>query len=157
MISFIGIVIILIGVFSLIKFNPPLVSGTVASSYDYNTVMVEVGNKGFGNVKIKEVLVNDNETPLKFKIQVSNPFKGFIVTDTFDKETKGYEMIEIKDVAILPDTSPLTQLEKVNNGTATENDKSYGLSVVHNNVIEVVIITYSYLGFSFENTVQIKM
>jgi hypothetical protein len=155
MISVLCIAIILIGLFSLIKFNPPMVSGTLATSGDKNSVVVEIGNKGISNVKIKDVLINNNKEPLEQKMQVSNPLKGFIISDTFDDKTKEYGITNIEDAEIQPNTSPLTQLEKVNNGTATENDKSYGLSVIYNSAIERVIIKYSYLGLTFEKTVLI--
>lgn len=156
MITVLSIVILSIGFFSFIKSNPPLVSGTVGTTEDNNAVLVEIGNKGFSDVEIKDVLINNNEQPLKRKMQVSNPLKGFIITDSFNEGASEYGISEIEDVAILPDTSPSTQLEKVNNSTATKNDKSYGISVVHHKPIESVKIKYRYLGFSFEETVLIK-
>ncbi|MBK3496544.1 hypothetical protein JFL43_17110 [Viridibacillus sp. YIM B01967] len=147
--------IISIGIFSLVKSNPPLVSGTIATSGDKHTVVVVIGNKSFSDVQIKEVLINNNEKPLKQKIQLSNPLKGFIISDDIDGEERDYEFINIEDVKIQSKTSPSTQLEKANNGTATESDKSYGLTVFYNKEISKVIIKYSYLGLSFGETVSI--
>ncbi|MFZ3579753.1 hypothetical protein [Virgibacillus sp. DJP39] len=156
MISIISIVVILIGIFSFIKFNPPLVSGTIGATNDHNAVLVEIGNKGFSEVKVDDVLVNGNEEPLNLKMQVSNPLKGFILTDTFDEEAKEYGIHDIENVTIKPDSAPSAQLEKVNNGTDTTDDKSYGINVVHNKVIEKVNIKYSYLGISFDEIVTVK-
>ncbi|WP_227939943.1 hypothetical protein [Alkalihalobacillus deserti] len=156
MFSIIIIAVILVGIFSFIKFNPPLVSGIVGATNDYNAVVVEIGNKGFAEVKVDNVLVNGNEEPLNLKMQVSNPLKGFIITDTFDEEAKEYGIHDIENVTIKPNTSPSAQLEKVNNGTATTDDKSYGISVIHNKEIETVNIKYSFLGISFDKTVTVK-
>ncbi|MBU7592763.1 hypothetical protein [Metabacillus halosaccharovorans] len=155
LISIFILVVLIIGIFSFIKFNPPLVSGTIASSGDLTFVVISIGNKGFSHVKINNVLVNNNEEPQNKKIQLSNPLKGFIVADSFEGEAREYGIMNIKDILIEPNTSPSSQLDKVNNGTATEGDKSYGLSVIHNKEINMVTINYSYLGLTFEKYVPI--
>ncbi|WP_026562718.1 hypothetical protein [Bacillus sp. J37] len=156
LISVFILVVIVIGIFSFVKFNPPLASGTIASSGDLTFVVISIGNKGFSHVEITDVLVNNNEEPQDKKIQLSNPLKGFIVADDFDGEAREYGITNIKDVLIEPNTAPSTQLDKVNDGTATEDDKSYGLSVIHNKQINMVTINYRYLGLSFEKRVPIK-
>ncbi len=156
LISALIIAVIAIGLFSFIKWNPPLVSGTISSSGDKQSVVISIGNKGFSNVKITGVLINNNEEPLVKKIQLSNPLKGFIIADDFDGEAREYGITNIEDVIIEPNTSPSSQLEKVNNGTATEDDKSYGLSIINDKEINKVIINYSYLGLSFEKNVPIN-
>ncbi len=156
LISVFILVVISIGIFSYIKFNPPLVSGTIASSGDIKFVVISIGNKGFSNIKINDVKVNNNEEPQDKKIQLSNPLKGFIVADDFNGEAREYGITNIKDVLIEPNTSPSSQLDKVNNGTATEDDESYGLSVIHNKAVNMVTIKYSYLGLSLEKHVSIK-
>ncbi|WP_226528890.1 hypothetical protein [Metabacillus niabensis] len=150
------LVVLLIGIFSFIKINPPLVSGTIASSGDLTFVVISIGNKGFSHVKINDVLVNNNEEPKDKNIQLSNPLKGFIVAENFDGEAREYGITNINDVLIEANTSPSSQLDKVNNGTATEDDKSYGLSVIHNKEINLVTINYRYLGLSFEKRVPIN-
>ncbi|MFZ3580425.1 hypothetical protein ACOI1D_21185, partial [Virgibacillus sp. DJP39] len=82
--------------------------------------------------------------------------KGFIVAADFDGEAREYGITNIEDVVIEPNTAPLSQLEKVNNSTATEDDKSYGLSIVNDKEINEVIINYRYLGLSFEKKVPIQ-
>ncbi|MGI8387748.1 hypothetical protein [Robertmurraya sp. P23] len=61
--SVIILVSISIGLFIFITSNPPLVIGTVGTSKDKHTVMVEIGNKGFRDVRITNVLINNNELP----------------------------------------------------------------------------------------------
>ncbi|PMC33885.1 hypothetical protein CJ195_26055 [Bacillus sp. UMB0899] len=57
----------------------------------------------------------------------------------------------------MANTSPSRQLEKVNNGTASENDKSYWLTVINNKPINEVIIHYNYIGLSFEKSIFVKL
>lgn len=147
--------IVLIGFFVFIKLNQPLESGTISigTLEDQQLLMLEIGNKGFGDIQIKRVVVNDSEEPVDTKIQVSNPLKGFIIPGNFT--AKGNT--DIKDVELLPRTSPSTNLEKVNNGTATEKDHSYGLTLINRNPIYEVIIYYTYLGLSFEKKIPIAI
>jgi hypothetical protein len=129
LITVLMLLIISIGLFSFVKYNPPLVIGTVATSVDEHIVIVGIGNKGVNDVKVKKVLINDNEEPSKQKIQVSNPLKGFIISDDSNSEARNYHFVNIGDVTIQSNTSPATQFAKLDNGTATESDKIYGLTV----------------------------
>ncbi|MFZ3579154.1 hypothetical protein ACOI1D_14575, partial [Virgibacillus sp. DJP39] len=72
-ISILIFVVISIGLFSFIKSNPPLMSGTIGSSGDKQVIVISIGNEGFSDVEIKDVLINNNEEPLDKKIQLSNP------------------------------------------------------------------------------------
>jgi hypothetical protein len=151
--------IVLIGLFVFIKVDQPLESGTISigTAEDQQILMLEIGNKGFGDIKIKRVVVNDYEEPVDMKIQISNPIKGFIVPVDFEGKAQEYGITDIKDVKLLPHTTPSINLEKVNNGTATEKHHSYGLTVINRNPIYEVIIYYTYLGFSFEKRIPIAI
>ena len=43
------------GVYSFVKFNPPLEIGTLASTEDNKSVVVGIGNKGFREIKILDI------------------------------------------------------------------------------------------------------
>ncbi|MBU8906583.1 hypothetical protein [Desertibacillus haloalkaliphilus] len=156
LISVVIVAVLVIGLFSFIKLNPPLASGTIGSTSEKQGVLISIGNKGFSNIKINDVLINNHEEPLDKKIQLSNPLKGFYIAADFDGEAKEFDLTDIEDVSIEPNTAPSSQLDKVNDGTATEDDKSYGLSVINNEEINEVIIHYSYLGLSFEKVIPIR-
>lgn len=142
------------GFYSFVKVNPPLGIGTLASSEDKKSVVVGIGNKGFREVKIVDVSVNNNEKPSKTKAQVSNALQGFIITDDYtNKESIKYGFKNIEDVTIKVGTFPSSYFKKLDDGTATKNDKIYGISVIHNEAINRVNIKYSYLGISFNETV----
>ncbi|PSK15257.1 hypothetical protein C7R92_01345 [Brevibacillus porteri] len=133
------------GFYFLVKGNPPLDIGTLASSNDHKSVVVGIGNKGFGEVKILGVSVNNDEKPSKTKVQVSNALQGFIVTDDYDnKESIPYGFQNIEDIAMKA-------------GTSTKNDEIYGLSVIYHESINRVNIKYSYLGITFDEMVFFKV
>lgn len=132
------------GFYFLVKGNPPLDIGTLASSNDHKSVVVGIGNKGFGEVEILGVSVNNDEKPSKTKVQVSNALQGFIVTDNYDnKESIPYGFQNIEDIAMKA-------------GTSTKNDEIYGLSVIYHEAINRVNIKYSYLGITFDEMVFFK-
>ncbi|MBX0358647.1 hypothetical protein [Halobacillus sp. Nhm2S1] len=144
-----------IGILSFIRFHTPLVSGAIASSADKQSVVISIGNQGFSHIKIHDVQINNDEEPVDKKIQVSHPLQGFIIADRFDGSAIEYGLTDIKDVTIKPNTSPSSQLEKLNNGTATKEDLSYGLTIINNQEIREVMISYSYLGMAFEKSVSL--
>ncbi|KZZ84411.1 hypothetical protein [Bacillus sp. SJS] len=142
------------GVYLFVKFNPPLEIGTLASSEDKKSIVVEVGNKGFWEVKIGDVLINNNEKPTKLKVQASNSLQGFIITDDFNnKESKNYRFMNIHDVTLKAGTSPSSNYKKFDDGDASVKDKAYGISAIYTEPINRVHIKYSYLGLSFTHTV----
>lgn len=142
------------GVYFFIKFDPPLEIGTLASSKDHKSVVVGIGNKGLGEVKIVDVSVNNNENPSKTKIQVSNALQGFIITNDYNhEEAKEFGFTNINDVVIRKETAPSTNDKKLDDGIATKDDEIYGISVFHSEEIHKIHIKYSYLGISFHDTV----
>ncbi|MFF2856980.1 hypothetical protein [Peribacillus sp. NPDC058002] len=151
LIGIISIVVLFIGFFFFLKLNQPLVAYPSASANDKQVQLVSVGNKSpFGNIQIEEVLVNDKVVPSKVKLQVSYHPKGFIISDHFDGEEGEYTFKGLDSITLKPKTDPQKQLDKVNAGTATEDDTIYALSLVHEHSIERVIIKYHYFGMSHE-------
>lgn len=148
------LVIIVGGAFLFIKFNPPLETGTLALDGNKKSVLVGVGNKGVLGIKIMDVLVNNDERPLQTKVQWSNALQGFIITDDYNsEESKKYRFVDIDDVIIKIGTSLSSSYAKQDNGSATEKDEIYGISVIFNSEIHKVHIKYSYFGIVFNKTV----
>ncbi|XRG80196.1 hypothetical protein V5E38_07785 [Rossellomorea sp. GAMAL-10_SWC] len=151
------ILIILIGFKPFIKRNPPLEIGIIGWTEKKHGVVIQIGNKGWKKVYITDILVNSNERPLNVKIQVSNPLKPLIITDSFtDKEAKNYVYKNINSISIEPNTSPSYILEKENNGTATEKDKVYGISVLDDKSINKIIIKYHYMSIPFVKKISVR-
>ncbi len=139
------------GLYASIIFNPPLEVGTLASTKSEKSVVVGVGNKGLRGLEIVSVTVNNNEAPLQTKVQVSNPLQGFIITDDFySEESTNYRFTEIEQVNIETGTSPSSNFQNLDKGSASEDDEAYGISVTFSEPINEVRIKYKYLGITFD-------
>lgn len=148
-------VLLFVGSFSYLKTSPPLIAGTLGYQKGKEVLLVEVGNQNsFGRIEIQEVLVNNNINPSIAKMQVSNHSKGFIISDKFNsEEVSEYAFKNLENVQLEPNTAPQEQLKKVNEGTSTEGDWIYAITLGHKSSIEKVIIKYQYLGLSYEKVV----
>ena len=144
------LVLIIGGAYLLFKFNPPLEIGTVAWTEDYKSVVVGIGNNGFRDVKILDVLVNNNEEPLVTKLQVSDSLQGFILTDDYNsEEAKRYDFINIDDEVIK--SGVLSDDE-----TLSKDDEIYGISVIHDQEINNIHIKYKHFGMKFSEILYIN-
>ncbi|MFK8794008.1 hypothetical protein [Planococcus plakortidis] len=129
------------GTLIFLKSDPPLEATAVASDDHQHFVIVGFGNSGWGDIQLTEVAVNNYEEPVEAKIQMSNPTLGFIMTDDFEStEAQPYRFTNINEAIIKTNTSPTATLEKQNNGTASEDDETYGLTIMHDDVIHTVHI-----------------
>lgn len=147
------LVIITMTLFTFTKLNPPLEIGTIASNGDASLVVIGVGNDGFQGIKIKEVLVNNDETPSMTKIQHSNPIQGFTVAEELLQEAGEFNFNDLSDVTIPKDTSPATTFNKLDHGTASEEDVIYGVSAIHTEKIHRVQLKYTYFRIPFKQTI----
>lgn len=151
------VVIIFGSVYFFKKFNPPLEVGTIAWTEDNKSAIVGIGNNGFRDLEILDVSVNNNEKPLETKLQASNSLQGFILIDDYEsEEAKEYGFTNIYNVAIKTGTSPFANYEKLDDGTASNDDEIYGVSVIHNEEINNVHIEYKYFGMTFSETVNLS-
>ena len=145
------------GTLIFLKSNPPLETNTLASNENQHSVIVGFGNKGWGDIQLTEVAVNDYEEPTESKIQMSNAMLGFLLTDDFNsEEAQPYRFTDIDEATIKTGTSPTATLEKQNNGTASEADETYGLTIMHDQEIHTVHIKYSYFGISLFKEVDVS-
>lgn len=145
------------GTLIFLKSNPPLETVTVASDENQHFVIVGFGNNGWGDIQLTEVAINNFEQPVASKIQMSNTELGFVMTDDFEsEEAQPYRFTDIDEATIKTGTSPTENLEKQNNGTSTEDDETYGLTVMHDEVIHTVHIKYSYFGITLFEEVEIS-
>ncbi|MFA9556663.1 hypothetical protein ACERII_05100 [Evansella sp. AB-rgal1] len=150
----ISAIILLVGTYTFIKFNPPLSAYSSGYAMDRKVLLVEIGNKSpIGNLKIEEILVNNNDSPLQLKVQVSHHMQGFVISDNFDREVESeYTFEDLETTVIQPNTDPQKQINKVKDGTATEEDIIYALSFIHEESINQVTIKYRHLGISHKKT-----
>lgn len=154
----VGLIIVLfIGIIFWIKVNPPLQSGTIANNREYTSVIVELGNKGFSDVQITSVYINNGETPTEVKMQMNHPDKGFIITDDFSSsEAAAYNFVSLTDARIAKRTIIDEIYEKQDQKQVKKDDKIYGLTILNEQPIYKVDIHYRYLGLSYQTEISLK-
>ncbi|MGM0897001.1 MAG: hypothetical protein ACQEV0_03825 [Bacillota bacterium] len=150
-------VVLVGGTLIFLKSKPPLETSTVASDQNQHFVIVGFGNNGWGDIHLMDVAVNNFEQPIDSKIQMSNTMLGFVMTDEFEsEEAKPYRFTDIDEATIKTGTSPTATFEKHNNGSVSEDDESYGLTIMHSEKIHTVHIKYSYFGITLFEEVEIS-
>lgn len=139
-----------------IKNTSPLDAQFSGSSFEKHILLVEIGNKSrLADIWIEDVFVNNGNLPSHVMIQESNPLKGFIISSNFEgDEEKEYNFQHINSVSIQPNTARKKQFDKLINGTASEKDIIYAITISHDESIEKIKIKYRFLGLSFEKTIQ---
>jgi len=151
------IIVIFIGIIFWIKVNPPLESGTIASNGEYTSVIVGLGNKGFSDVQITKVYINNGETPTKVKMQINHPNKGFVVPNDFSSsEAATYNFVSLTDAKIAKRTIISDMYEKQDKKQVKEDDKIYGLTILNEQPIYKVEIHYRYLGLAYQTEISLK-
>lgn len=148
-----GIILLLLiigGVFFLLRSTSPLEFDTIASSENNESVVLELVNDGFLDARIVDVTVNDDETPTEAQLQIIDAGQEFSITDDYTiEEAQGYDLTNIDEVAINPDTSSEEEI-------VSAGDEMYAVSVIHSEEIYNVHIEYKYLWMTFNDTVYLN-
>lgn len=145
-------VILIGGAFFYIKATPPLVTGAIYKTEDEKTIVIEIGNKGFADVKVTHVKVNNHGDPNSISIQESNALEGFVLNPEANEKI---EFKNVEEVSIPKKHIPEEIDAKQDEGKATEEDKIYGLTVTHHEHISNLHIKYKYLGIVFNKNVLV--
>ncbi|MBD8034907.1 hypothetical protein [Solibacillus merdavium] len=151
------ILVIFTGIIFWIRINPPLEYGTIAGNSEYTSVVIGLGNKGFNDIQITKVYVNNGETPSEVKMQINHPDKGFIVTDDFSSsEAATYDFFSLLDAKIERGTIIGDIYERQDKKQVKEDDKIYGLTILNEQPIYKATIQYRYLGMPYKFEVNVK-
>lgn len=143
MISLIAIVIAGICVyFALVQ--PKLDADLAATTGHKKSVVIDLDNGGFHDIKLQKVVVNGKTKPDIAKLQGDGD--NIVISDTFDE--KGVNFFDYKTTPIPP-----TKYEK--DGTKSI-DTGYYLSLHDKSEIQSVDITYTYLGKTFHSGLTIN-
>lgn len=129
----------------LVLVQPKLEAEYSFAGYDGKVVILTIGNRGFQDIHIRDVLVNIVDKPETAKIQLQQEQEGFAITETFDDP--GYTFADYDAVAIEPGTASKGDVENL--------PSPYGLTVKDSTAIPSVTIVYEYLGKEFKETVII--
>lgn len=147
--SVVGLLIIaFIGFFIFLKIHPPLTH--MGMSYNPNNssaICIELNNKGFSDIELQQVWVNDNEIPKKILLGTSRS-NGVISIGLVKKPPKGVQFDAISAYPIKTPTESYQymQFDKI---------RHYGIVVYGKTQIRNVVIKYTYLGIPFKNKVQV--
>ncbi|KAB2331901.1 hypothetical protein [Bacillus mesophilum] len=142
-----GVIIITIVFYAYLLFNPPLDAGALSYGADNDTYLIEVGNKGFFNLKPTEVLINDKK-PEKVLMQVipNNDDEAFYIT--FDIENE--ERFKALNEAVLPAETGIQ--ERLN--SKEKDTLSYGITMLSREALNSVTIKYRYAGIILKETIN---
>jgi hypothetical protein len=159
---FIGIIVILlVGSLLYLKINPPLdILGVSANAKqagnDTNieenqfVIVANPENKGFSNIRLKEVIVNSNEKPNRIELGVGRSNYMVMVTHALGNMGEGISFHEKGEYPIKPLST--VQSEEV----VSDTIKHYGIAVFHDEKINNLVVKYSYLGIPFEKELDLR-
>lgn len=136
------IVLLLGGIYIYLKNNPPLEQSMTAVTDNIQSVAIDLSNVGYGEIKIIDVKVNNNQFPEEVKIQYLKSEVGVELLNN-SNEINEYNFYSLDEISIPKDTD-IYQAE-------------YGLNVVSKEPVETITIKYKYFGMNYEKTVSIGM
>jgi hypothetical protein len=145
----ISFLILLICVYTYLKFNPPLQSlGYSWNPKDSSLVVVNIYNKGFAHANLKEVIVNEENQPQIAQLGISLT-NGLVDLYSYRTVEEGFSFHEI-------DAYPITPNNKINQDSK-DSIKHYGLVVDYDYPIEKITIKYTYLGLPLTKEIEIDV
>ena len=150
------LVVVVGGSYFWIREHPPVEVGVIAQNATGTSILVELTNHGFRDAKVTGLRVNQDEAPDEVKMQVSNLLRGYAVTDGPGEELPEEIRFEhVEDVWMKAGPTNAEQLESVDAGTATKEDKIYAVNVFHHEKVRQVMIEYQSFGMTYHETVEI--
>ncbi|MEI2665741.1 hypothetical protein [Rossellomorea sp. LJF3] len=145
------------GGYMWLRFHPPMEVGVVAQNAGGTSVLVEVTNHGWKDAKVTGVTVNGDEAPDEVKMQVSNLLRGYAITDgPRDELPEEISFENMGDVRIKAGLTNAEQMDRLDDGTATKEDRIYAVNVFHDEKVMQVQIEYQSLGMTYRETVDIE-
>ncbi|UTE78397.1 hypothetical protein [Rossellomorea sp. KS-H15a] len=145
------------GGYMWLRVHPPMEVGVVAQNAAGTSVLVEVTNHGWKDAKVTGVTVNGDEAPDEVKMEVSNLLRGYAITDGPREELPEEISFEnIGDVRIKAGPTNAEQMDRLDDGTATKEDRIYAVNVFHDEKVRQVQIEYQSLGMTYRETVYIE-
>lgn len=155
------IVILLVGLLLYLKINPPLnIRGVSANPKQVGSntnieenqfiIVANPENKGFANIRIKDVIVNSNEKPNRLELGIGRSNYMVLVSEVFGDTNEGISFHKIDEYPIKPLVK--TQSEEADSNTI----KHYGIAVFHDEKIDNLIVKYSFLGIPFEKELELN-
>ncbi|MFC4321971.1 hypothetical protein [Litchfieldia salsa] len=142
-------VILLVCIYTYLKFNPPLQSlGYSWDPKDSTLIVVKLHNEGFAEANLQGVSINNHQQPQTVQLGISrtNVNVGIYATQA---EKDQFSFHELDDYPILP--AKKIEIE------SPDSIKKYGLVVDTEFPIEKLTIKYTYMGLPLKKVIRIEM
>ena len=150
-------IVVCIGIIVWLRLNPPLEKGTIGRNDEATSVVIGLGNKGFRDIQVTDVFVNNGETPSEVKMQINHPDKGFIVVDDFSSSAAAaFNFFSLKDAKIKKGTIIGEIYERQDKKQVKEEDRIYGLTILNEQPLDKVEVHYRYLGMPYKIEMSMK-
>lgn len=142
------VVIIIIAAFvTYLKMNPPLESSGITFYSDRKHVrVIEIENKGFTDLRIKEVLVNGDQAK---HVELGVSTTNHIVAGGGLDEDPNITFHSIEDLPIPPALTPEEKKELAEQGNTTQ-PRHFGLRITHDKKIETISVQYTYFFIPYK-------
>lgn len=151
------VIVVLIGIIVWLRLNPPLEKSTLGKNHESTSIVIALGNKGFTDIQVTEVSVNNGETPFEVKMQINHPDKGFILVDDFSSsEAAAFNFYSLEDVKIKKGTIISEIYDRQDKKQAKEDDRIYGLTILNEQPIYKFELQYRYLGMPYKIEMSLK-
>ena len=120
----------------------PIKVGGFTSFADENTMIFEVMNKGFADVKLLDVRVNDGMKPAKAELGVS--YSLHLVGGEGLDEDPDIEFVDIREVPLKPELMPDEKRAALDQGSHIP--LNYGIRLYNDEPITQIEVKYRYGG-----------
>jgi len=152
-----AIILAIVACIVWLRLNPPLEHSSIARSANSTSIVISLDNKGFGDVKITEVFINNGDIPTEVNMQFNHANTGFIITDDFSsQDAQNYNFVELEDISIKKGTISKDIYARQDKNQVRDDDMIYGLTILNEQPIQNVIIHYQYLSMLYQTEISIK-
>lgn len=122
----------------------PIKVGGFTSFADENTMIFEVMNKGFADVKLLDVRVNDGMKP---EAELGVSYSLHLVGGEGLDEDPDIQFVDIREVPLKPELMPDEKRAALNQGTRIP--LNYGVRLYNDEPITQIEVKYKYGGITF--------
>ncbi|MGE7824881.1 hypothetical protein [Paenibacillus sp. NPDC093718] len=123
----------------------PIKVGGFTSFTGENTIIFEVINKGFADVELLDVRVNNGMKPTKAELGVS--YSLHLVGGEALAEDPDIEFVDIRELPITPELMPDEKRAALDQGTRIP--LNYGVRLYNDEPITRIEVKYKYWGITF--------
>ncbi|MBA2176045.1 hypothetical protein H0266_14200 [Halobacillus locisalis] len=135
--------------YGYISLNKPLDSkGYSFHSEDSTIIVAEIENEGFAKLNLRSVTVNGNETPSEVRLGTSRSNGNPTIAD-WRNPAKGiqFDSIDAHTIQTPPEEKYSGEMDRI---------RQYAIGVEHHAPISTITVHYTYLGFPFDEVIEMS-